>query len=367
MFRIILPSFILSLALGISAAQGAGPSPSPAAASPKGSPTPTATASVEPAIAREELVNSLSSADVQAAISFVRTHFTNPEAVGQIQLDRAILQGLLVRLNNGLILSPANQGPEAATPFYSELLETRAGYLRIGTISAANLQAMDKKLAEFESKKADALIIDLRASGSGDFVAAAEFAKRFVPKGTLLFTLRKQGKPERVFTSDREPTYRGLLVALVDGDTMGSAEALAAALRSHDKALLIGQPTAGGAVEYADMALPGGKVLRVAQSDCVGPDGQSLYPRGIKPDLPVEMSLVDKREVFQLSQTRGMTPFTKEFERPHLNEAALIAGTNPELETSEQRRSRSKANSLHDPVLQRALDVITSLEVYSKR
>ena len=66
---------------------------------------------------------------------------------------------------------------------------------------------------------------------------------------------------------------------------------------------------------------------------------------------------------------KGMTPFVYETERPHLNEAALIAGTNPELDIPDaQRRNRARERQpARDSVLQRALDVVTSLEIYQKR
>jgi hypothetical protein len=103
----------------------------------------------------------------------------------------------------------------------------------------------------------------------------------------------------------------------------------------------------------------------------ISPEGRSLFPEGVKPDLPVEMSLADKRQIFQLSGEKGMSPFVYEVGRPHMNEAALLAGTNPEVEAAEamqQRRGRvPEKPPPHDPVLQRALDVITSLEVYQKR
>ena len=83
------------------------------------------------------------------------------------------------------------------------------------------------------------------------------------------------------------------------------------------------------------------------------------------------MSLAEKRQIFQLSGEKGMSPFVYEAGRPHMNEAALLAGTNPEVEAAEaaqQRRGRApEKQAPHDPVLQRALDVITSLEVYQKR
>jgi carboxyl-terminal processing protease len=159
------------------------------------------------------------------------------------------------------------------------------------------------------------------------------------------------------------------MVLLVDNDTAGGAEAFAAVVRLYNKALVIGQPSAGRAVEYSDSVLPSGKTLRVASAEAVLPDGQSLFPGGVKPDLPVELSIADKRQIFRQSAEKGMAQFVYETERPHLNEAALIAGTNPELEIPDtQRRSRARsAQAPRDSVVQRALDVVTSLEVYQKR
>lgn len=343
------------------------PTPAPALAAKPTTPSPTPLPTATPT--REQLVDSLTSADVQAALGFVKKNFTSPEGVSEEELTRATLQGLLVRLSKGIVLLPAKATPaaDAAAPLYGEVLEGHIGYLRAGALNGANVQTLDKRLADFAAKKVNALLVDLRASDSGDFASAAEFAKRLVPKGKTLFSLRKQDKQEQTFVVDRDPAYNGLIVVLMDSDAAGPAEALAVALRTHDKALVIGESTAGSGVEYSEMPLPSGKILRVAVSLCIGADGRKLYPEGVKPDLSVEMSPMDKRQIFRLSATKGMASFIREMERPHLNEAALIAGTNPELETVEQRRTRAQANSLVDPVLQRGLDLITSLEIYRKR
>ena len=340
-------------------------SKSAAISSPSPSATPTAT----------DLINSLGPADLQAAITLLKSNFTNPDAITETELNRATVQGLMTRLPNGVKLLPNRESAptEAPTPLYSEILDGHIGYLRPGSLNSANLQAMDKSLSNFTGKKMDALVVDLRASsGTNDFAVAAEFAKRFCPKGKPLFTLRKPAaRQDRVFNSDRDPAFHGLIMVLADGDTAGGAEALAAALRVYDKALLVGQPGAGRAAEYSDLALPGGKILRVAVAEMVSPEGRSLFPDGVKPDLPVEMSVADKLQIFQLSGEKGMGPFVYQAGRPHMNEAALLAGTNPELEVAEaaqQRRGRAPEKPLaHDPVLQRALDVVTSLEIYQKR
>jgi carboxyl-terminal processing protease len=324
------------------------------------------------------LINSLGAADLQAVITLLKNNFTNPDAITETELNRATVEGLTIRLSHGVMLLPPESRGEAApgessSAFYSEILDGHSGYLRPGAFTTANLQAMDKKLGEFSAKKVEALIIDLRDSPpTSDFATAAEFAKRFCPKGKPLFTLRKPAaRQDRVFSSDREPAFQGLIMVLADGDTAGGAEMLAGALRFYDKALIIGQPTAGRAVEYSDLQLPSGKMLRIAVAEAVLPEGQPLFPDGVKPDLPVEMPMADKRQIFHLSVQRGMGPFVYETERPHLNEAALLAGTNPELDAAEaaqeRRRRPQEKPAAHDPVLQRALDVVTSLEIYQKR
>src|SRR5437764_13455654 len=371
--RFLLATWMMSMLAARLLAQSSTQAPSvPQTASKSpGLASPSQSLSAKPTT--EQLVNSLSPADLQAAISLLKSNFTNPDAITDTELNRATIQGLMVRLPHGVMLLPNRESAsmEAPIAFYSEILDGHTGYVRLGSLNSANLQALDKSLSSFATKKVDALVIDLRAGqATNDFAMAAEFAKRFCPKGKALFSLRKPAaRQDRSFNSDRDPAFQGLIVALIDSDTAGSAEAVAADLRFYDKALLVGQASAGRAVEYSDLPLPSGKILRVASAEAVMADGQSLFPGGVKPDLPVEMSVADKRQIFRLSGEKGMTPFVYETERPHLNEAALIAGTNPELDISDaQRRSRAREKQpARDSVLQRALDVVTSLEIYQKR
>jgi C-terminal processing protease CtpA/Prc len=348
-----------------STAKPGGPSPSP---------IPSGTPQATPAPTTKSLVDSMDSADLKEAIQLLKNNYIKPEALNETELNRATFEGILTRLGRGVVLlsNSAAEPTEAAVPFFGEILEGHIGYLRLGALTRVNLDALDASLKTFVAKKVDALVIDLRSSpATNDFATASEFAKRFCPKGKPLFSLRKTtAKQERTFTSDRDPSYQGLTIILADGDTAGAAEAIAGVIHLYDKALIIGQSTAGRAVEYSDLKLPSGKILRIAVGEAVLPEGQPLFPGGLKPDVPVEMSAGDKREIFQQSREKGMTPFVVENERPHLNEAALISGTNPELEAMEaaQRRGRGpEKTTVHDPVLQRALDLVTSIEIFQKK
>ena len=340
----------------------------------KASPSPTAAPEPSATPTTRALIDSMDAADLKEAIQLLKNNYIKPDALNETELSRAAFEGILTRLGRGVILLPnasADSG-EAATPFYSEILDGHVGYLRLGLLNKANLDSLDTNLQNFATKKVNAVVLDFRASpATNDFAVAAEFAKRFCPKNKTLFTLRKTtARQERTFTSDRDPAYQGLIVVLADGDTTGAAEAVAGVIHIYDKAVVIGQPSAGRAVEYSDLKLPSGKLLRVAVGEAILPEGYPLFPGGLKPDLPVEMPATDKREVFQASREKGMTPFVVENPRPHLNEAALISGTNPELEAMEaaqRRKTNPEKSGVHDAVLQRALDLVTSIEIFQKK
>ncbi len=346
-------------------------------ARPAASPSPSASATPSPAPSAPPtaaaIIDSMGTADLQQAIQLLKSNYINPAALNEVELNRAMLAGVLTRLGAGVMLLPGHAPEVSATtnPFFAETLEGHIGYLRLGALTPPNLEALDAYLQKLDRKKIDALVLDLRASpATNDFATAAEFAKRFCGKGKPLFSLRKAaGKQERLFTSERDPSYQGLMIVLADGETAGPAEALAGVLRLYTKALIIGQPTAGHAVEYSDLPLNGGRLLRVAVSEAVLPEGRTLFRSALQPDLPVEMSLADKQLIFQQSPQSGMGPFVFEKERPHLNEAALLAGRNPEIDALEasQRRKGPEKTPPRDLVLQRAVDVVTSLAIYQQR
>lgn len=342
----------------------------------KSSPSPTVATEPSATPSTRALIDSMDAADLKEAIQLLKSNYIKPEGLNETELSRASFEGILRRLGSGVILlaNSAAESAEPPAPFYGEILDDHVGYLRFGALNKANLDALDTNLQNFTAKKVDAIVLDFRASpATNDFPIAAEFAKRFCPKDKLLFTLRKTtARQERAFNSDRDPAYQGLTILLADGDTAGAAEAVAGVIRVYDKAVLIGQPTAGRAMEYSDLKLPSGKILRVAVGEAILPEGRPLFPGGLQPDVPVEMPATDKREVFQASREKGMAPFVAESSRPHLNEAALISGRNPELEAMEaaQRKNKNaseKSVAVHDPVLQRALDLVTSLGILQKK
>lgn len=359
MSRTVL-SVSLTILLGAACAVAAPATPSPA---------PVATVSPTPA----DPVDQLSPADLAKALDFLEKNYVAPAALDETARQRATLTGLLDRLGPRASLEAAKSSPaNPPAPFYHEIIADHIGYLRPGALRQSEVAGLDGFLKEFSAKKVDAIILDLRAApATSDFPVAADFANRFVAKSAELFRLHGATPGhDRDFLSDRSPSYNGFISVLIDEETRGAAEVLASVLRARARAILIGQTTAGCAVGYTELSLGGELLLRVAVTEALLPEQEAGFvARGVVPDIAVSMPREEKAEIFAQSLTKSMAPFIFEEDRPHLNEAALLTGTNPEIEAMQdrqQRRARGEKAAPHDPVVQRAVDVITSIDVYAK-
>lgn len=356
------------------------PTPTPALSpAPPGVPKSTPPPPTPPGNEQDALINSLNPGELQEAVNLLRANYVRPDDVDDRAIARATLDGLLGRLDHGAMLLP-KPGGNAAPPaeplpdaFAAEVVDERTGYVRLGALTRDHLGDLDKALKEFADKKLPALVLDLRATaGSSDYELATEVIRRFVAKGKPLFTLRKpSNNQERLFTSNGDPAFGGTVFLAVDADTAGAAETVAAVIRNYDHSLVIGERTAGQAVEYADLRLSGGTLLRVAVSQVVLPANLSIFPDGLKPDLPVKTPHTDKVAVFLQSQGKSIAPFVFETERLRFNETALVSGVNPEFDVARDRQAAQRRNEpppkppLRDPVLQRAFDMATAISTLS--
>jgi hypothetical protein len=323
-------------------------------------PSPKASATPED---RQALINTLGETQIEAATNALREGFVQPLALSERELRRAQFSGLLERLGPGAHLEmESDEAVRAGTPFLGEVIDGRIGYIRLHAVDAADLAQMDALLADFVQKNIPAVILDLRGVDFGsDFEAAAEMARRFAPKGQLLFRLDRPGaKQERLFTANQDPVFNGKVVVLTGPGTAGAAEVLAGVLRNVSDAILLGQTTAGKPVEYQILPLGGGLRLRFAVAEAALGNDQRFFQRGLEPDLWIDSDPEKEREIFRLSSERGVSDFIFEKERPRMNEAALIANSNPEIEASGSPQTSAPL----DQPLQRAVDIVTALQLF---
>jgi len=334
-------------------------------------------------------VDGLSPEDIAKAVSAIKENFVRPEALTDTEMARATLQGLLDRLAPGISIRTGTAGAELAYPFYSETCNGRTGYLRLGEMSAANIGKSSQALKQWSAKGVGAAVLDLRGTPpSSDFELGADVARLFCARGTEMFSLNagkgrvlKAAVPKveagqtnppatedtRTFSAEAAPPFNGILVVLVDGETAEAPEAVAACLQKCAKALVVGDKTAGRAFEYSDVPL-NGAMLRVAVAQVILPDGKEMGENGLPPDINVGLGAASKQAVMRSLWANGVASVIEEHNRAHLNEAALVAGSNPEVDEMEQEQAGKKPpEPVIDRQLQRALDLVTSISIYQAR
>jgi Peptidase family S41 len=367
--RVIL---IFGVLAGSLRAQQPSPSPSPSAEvspSPSPSPSPTPT---PPLQTTQELINGLRDEDVEKALRTITEWFFDSSKVDEKEMRRATLEGLVKRLSPGaaIVSASTKSSPRPPTPFLAEILDSHIAYMRLGALTKDTLAQFDAALAGFPREQIDAVVVDVRGLSDGsDYEAAAEFARRFCPKGKLLFSIQKpSAKQERIFTSNQDPAFEGVLVVLTDSDTSGSAEVLAGTLRLNAGAMIIGSETSGQAVEFAEAPINGNAILRVAVAQVILPNAGAIFPNGVKPDVSIWLSREVRDQIFRESKEHGVSQFVFDPERRRMNEASLVANINPEIETVQAiQRDRGKAPPIRDTVLQRAVDLVTAINFYKAK
>jgi hypothetical protein len=314
-------------------------------------------------------IESLSQEDVKELLELLPNLYARPEDVNETAVARAHAWGLVTRLSPGLKIGPESGRTTAVEPPLVEQLAASTGYIRLGDFTAENVGKLDDAIARCQQANARAIILDLRATPpSSDFDRAADAARRFAPRGRILFTLRKPRlRDERILTSRTDPKWRGPLAVLVDSDTTGAVEVLAAVLRTHAKAIIFGQRTRGEAVEFSEVTLRSGTTVRVASGEIVLPDRSKVFPGGIQPDVEIPASQESVDAALAAASRVGVEILATEPPRPRLNERALLTGENPELDALHAESKARTAGTFREPLpidltLQRAHDFVRTLE-----
>lgn len=333
-------------------------------------------ASLPAATSGDPGVDQLDQSALQQAFRVLKSGYIRPDVFSYDEVNRAALDGLLRRLQFGAELVPADRkAPEVETPqphFHAELLNPTTGYVRLQTYGPEELPMLDEWLGKFQSASAKTVILDLRVpQRQSDLDTAARILDRFVNPNTILFKMQKpkEDRPRLYVSQITDIRWKDGLVVLVDSECSSAAELIAAVLRHERGAFLVGSPTRGLTVEYDEVPLTKAVHLRFAVAEVVLADSTSLFRKGIQPHLVAKTELVKKHKIFAASTSSSKAPLTSfllDRARPRMNEAALVRGTDPELDyyVARTRGERTQYDQLplQDETLQRALDLLTTLE-----
>ncbi|HEX2766477.1 MAG TPA: S41 family peptidase [Candidatus Limnocylindria bacterium] len=171
----------------------------------------------------------------------------------------------------------------------SEMLEDGIGYIRLTSFTDRAPGLFRDALTELLDQGATGIVFDLRSNPGGYIVAAQGIASQFIPEGELLFTV-ESGDDVQEWRAEsgvaQDPSIE--VVVLIDGGSASASEIVAAALKEHGRATLVGEPTFGKNTVQIWNDLPNGGGLRLTTDRWFTPNHNSAAPDGIQPDVLVE-------------------------------------------------------------------------------
>ena len=174
----------------------------------------------------------------------------------------------------------------------SQLIQGGIGYIRVYRFRDNTGEQVFEALERLNRFDMLALILDLRLNSGGSAEAAEEVAAQFLPPGGLFryFEDREGVRQEHRFPEDgNRLSLDDLLVAiLVDDQTTGEAEALAAALQEAGRATVIGVQTHGEGSGYDFVELSDGSAMYIPTSRWYTSGGVWVGETPVQPDRYVE-------------------------------------------------------------------------------
>lgn len=174
----------------------------------------------------------------------------------------------------------------------------RVGYVHLASISARSADELEQSVEELVERGAQSLILDLRGNTGGLFDEGVRIASLFLPRGVLVATVDGRSNAEPTLHEARRTRWSNLpMTVLVDAQTASAAELVAAALRDHGRALLVGTRTYGKGYVQRVVRLSPEIALRLTTARWLPPSGTLLERRegkggavtgGLAPDVQVD-------------------------------------------------------------------------------
>jgi len=284
------------------------------------------------------------------------------------KLDSLTAEGLFNQFGSAVqILSPdeVKKEEQDLRPVIgaSGVIQPFIGYIRFNRFDPKAPEALWQVIDGMESKDhISALILDLRFVRSEDYAVAARIASLFVPADVEIFQWEKgtRGSEAGVKTVAIKDRVTLPMTVLVNQDTEGAAEVLAAVLREQGKVVIVGRaPTAGRAFKIAEQKLTDGRILRFASERVRVAKGTEIFLKGLPPDILPEFAPETEKEIC----SKPFQPPVEFAETPLFNEAILTGKTTAPLPSAleKERKERVAPASNEDLVLQRAIDVLKGM------
>jgi carboxyl-terminal processing protease len=159
------------------------------------------------------------------------------------------------------------------------------GYIRLHSFRAGTAAHLERAVRSVVRGGAKGVIVDLRDNPGGLISQAIASVSLFVDDGVVCTTAGLH-QNRREFRASGDPRFPDVpLVILVNAASASAAEIVAAALKEHERALVVGRRTFGKASVQSIRPLSNGGALKLTTATYRTPRGHDLAEKGVRPSI----------------------------------------------------------------------------------
>jgi carboxyl-terminal processing protease len=188
----------------------------------------------------------------------------------------------------GELSPPFGNFPPQYTEFEAKRLADGTGYIRFNIFVLPQMEKLRAAIREMAD--APGLVFDLRGNPGGVGGMAAGIAGLLETKATSLGTMNlRTGKMNFAVFPQKDP-YTGPVAILIDYGSASTSELFAAGMQAIERAVVVGERSAGVALPSVFQKLPTGALFQYAIADLKTPHGVLIEGRGVIPDIEAKLS-----------------------------------------------------------------------------
>ena len=167
---------------------------------------------------------------------------------------------------------------------------TEVAHLRIAAFSNDVTKNLKAALREINNENLKGIILDLRDNPGGLLDEAVSSTSQFLTGGDVLQVKDARGRVSPVPVEKGGLAPQIPMTGLINVGTASASEIMAGALLDHNRAVLVGTTTFGTGTVLQTFPLSDGSALMLAVEEWLTPDGNTIWHKGITPEVKVTLA-----------------------------------------------------------------------------
>lgn len=179
--------------------------------------------------------------------------------------------------------------------------EDKIGYVAVSTFQENTTEDLENAVTALLQEGMESLILDLRFNPGGLLNVAVDVSDKFLEDDVIVSTKGKDPSQNHVYLAKKSGTFPNFpVIVLINNGSASAAEIVAGAIRDRKRGLLVGTKTFGkGSVQSLVPVEDEGSAIKLTTAKYYTPSGASIHDIGIEPDVVVELSKEETRDLHE--------------------------------------------------------------------